>query len=162
MEIWMITSRILMAGSFIAAVLASEPVSYSRAQAPSRVVPDDGGRSLLKCYHVTGLYERAVEISESEIARRGRWTKIPEGISGANLRERYDADAIRFVRIYWRGAAFGAAYQTDVALLTRQRAGASQMRTAILADTAAVPTVNRLCPSAMGWVEKAGAEGIPL
>jgi hypothetical protein len=162
MEIEMLASRFIAACSIVAASSLAGSIAPTVAETPSRILPEDRGKPLLKCYHVTGLYERAIEISDGEIARRGRWTKLPEGVSAATLRERYDADAIRFVRIYWRGAALGSAYQTDIAVMTRSRDGTPQMRTAILADTAIVPTVSRLCKSAVGWVEQIKDAGVLL
>lgn len=124
---------------------------FAPAAANPRVVSDDAGRSLLRCYHRTGVFERAVEIGEGDLAQRGRWKVLPEGVSAASLKTRYEADDVRFVRVYWRGVALGKAYQTDVALLSRVRSGVRQTRSAILADTSAVPAVDRLCPGAMRW-----------
>jgi hypothetical protein len=132
-----------------AAVPVTDRSGLPGAIAQSRIIPDDGGQALLKCYHRTGLFERAIEIGEAELARRGRWGSLPEGVSVGSLRERYGAEAIRFIRIYWRGAATSAAYQTDVAVMTRLRAG-----TAILASTSAVPAIERLCATATAWREQ--------
>jgi hypothetical protein len=137
-----------------AAIPVTDRSGLPGAIAQSRIIPDDGGQALLKCYHRTGLFERAIEIGEAELARRGRWGSLPEGVSVGSLRERYGAEAIRFIRIYWRGAATSAAYQTDVAVMTRLRAGKSEVRTAILASTSAVPAIERLCATATAWREQ--------
>jgi hypothetical protein len=155
----------LRAAIICLALVATAPAGLAPvwpASAQPRVVADDLGRNLLRCYHRTGLFERAIEIGEAELAQRGRWKRLPEGTSAASLRQRYEADDVRFLRLYWRGAALGKAYQTDVALLSRRQGERMQTRSAILADTSAVPAVDRLCPGAMRWQDAPAAPGTRL
>jgi hypothetical protein len=139
-------SSLAAVGLIAVAITLATPAST----AERRQVADVIGAQVLACYHPTGRFERAFEIAESDLLRTSRYSHVPANVGLAYFLERYAAEDVTFIRIYWRGPITAASYQTDVAVATRGKG--TERRTEIVADSALVPALPRLCRSAYEWV----------